>query len=60
MKNCKGDSIVFALKQLKTMTGKLTTRFFANFDTEIVCEAVLTFLADNNSLLLADPPDQQH
>ena len=42
------------------MAGKLPTRFFTDFDTKILSEAVTKFCADNDSLLLAAPPDQQH
>ena len=42
------------------MAGKLTTRVLTDFDTKILCDAILTFLADNNSLLLTAPPDQQY
>ena len=42
------------------MAGKLPTRFFTDFDTKILSEAVTEFCADNDSLLLAVPPDQQH
>ena len=59
-KNCKGDSLIYALTRLKTMAGKLPTRFFTDFDTKILSETVISFLADNDSLLLAAPPDQQH
>ena len=60
LKNCKGESIIVTLKHLKYMPDKLPLRFFTDFYTKILCEAVITFLADNNSLLLVAPLDQQH
>ena len=42
------------------MAGKLPIRFFTDFDGKLLSEAVTEFCADNNSLLLAAPPDQQH
>ena len=58
LKICKCGSITLALQKLKTMTGKLSTRSFTAFDQKILCEAVASFCADNNSLMLAVPSDQ--
>ena len=60
LKNYKGNSIIFALKKLKTMAGKVPGRFFTDFNTKILCETVTEFCTDNSSVLMVSPPDQQH
>ena len=60
LKNCKGESIILCLKKLKTMEGKLPTKFYTDFDAKLLSETVTTFCAEHKSLLLAAPSDQQH
>ena len=60
LQDCKSVSITNALQRLKVMAGKLPRIMYTDFDPKLLSKTVTNWYLDNDGMILAAPPEQQH
>ena len=60
LQDCKSSTITVALQKLKVLAGKLPKLIYTDFDPKLLSKTVTTWLQNQNTIILAAPPEQQH
>ncbi len=60
LQDCKSISITKARQKLKVMAGKLPRLMYTDFDPKLLSKTVASWYHENDDMILAAPPEQQH
>ena len=60
LQDCKSISITNALQKLKVMDGKLPQIMYTDFDPKLLSKTVTNWYHNNDGMIMAAPPEQQH
>ena len=60
LSDCKSTSIIDTLQQLKVTAGKLPKKLYTDFDPKLLSIKINSWYTNNNGIVIAAPPEQQH
>ena len=58
--DCKSTTIINTLQKLKVTAGKLPRKLYTDFDPKLLSAKVTSWYHQQNGMILAAPPEQQH